>query len=139
VKATHYKQLILLGFFSYILPLHAQETLYHANKPATVHGAGSNSCSEFLNIAKDQKSSQFRTQTEWVMGFVSGADMWNPYDTKPFKAADLNTWLLDYCQKNMAKTLRDASWDYYTSIGGRFPRTSDASIWQHPTGYVRRE
>jgi hypothetical protein len=104
-----------------------------------LHGQGSRSCGTFV---KDKQPANLQNGAHyqdmaWVMGFLHGIDLWNPYDTKSYDYDGLDLWLEEYCRRRPTDLLANAANQFYAVIGGRVPMTDDTTIWQHYPSYNR--
>jgi hypothetical protein len=133
---TVMKRLVCAGVLfvvSLSAPALGQDKLYpnfKIEKYRVVHGQGSSSCGTFI---KNQQPSNIQTGVHsqdmaWVLGFLHGIDMWNPYDTKRYDYNGLELWLEGYCRKNPLEWLVNAANQFYVEIGGRAPISQDYTI-----------
>jgi hypothetical protein len=98
----------ILLIFSAFYPFQAisQETLYpdyaHRGKSSLLHGQGGNSCGTFIAEKQPNRlqTSIHAQEMAWVLGFLDGIDIWNPYNTKSYDYDGLDLWLEEYCKKH---------------------------------------
>ena len=131
---------IAVAVFLAVLPFagaHAQETPFpdmdHRGKPTMLHGQGSSSCGDFLKNREPYllQNSIHSQEMAWLLGYLHGMDMYNPYDTRPYDYNGLDAWVAEFCRTHPLDQLVNAGLQFYKYIGGRAPMHTDYSLWQH--------
>lgn len=96
--------------------------------PITLHGAGVDSCGEWLEASKTNNITVISIQRSWIQGYLDGRNI-GSLDTV-HKEADLpdiyatSAWIDNYCHANPLSKLAEAASDLYRGLELHAPEKS---------------